>query len=72
MMLVASGVSLAGCVSTSDQKAATLTGACNSFVAPLEEVRGRTRRDQRWIDGQIESGVSACGWRRPRLREGTS
>lgn len=65
MMLVILGTSLGACVSQSDRRAATIRGACDSFVAPLNTVLGKRRQDQRWIDGQIESGVSACGWRRP-------
>lgn len=65
MTLTGIGISLAACVSQSDRRAATIQGACDSFVAPVQVVGGKTRRDQRWIDGQIESGVSACGWPRP-------
>jgi hypothetical protein len=57
---------LAGCQTVSDRRAATLKGACDSFVAPRDVVLGKRRTDQRWIDGTIESGVSACGWARPR------
>lgn len=66
MTLAVLGTSLAGCVSTSDRRAASIKGACDSFVAPREVVLGKRRQDQRYIDGVIESGVSACGWARPR------
>jgi hypothetical protein len=65
MTLVGIGTSLGACVSTNDKRAASIKGACDSFVAPQDVVLGKRRQDQRWIDGQIESGVSACGWRRP-------
>jgi hypothetical protein len=67
MMLVGIGTSLGACVSTSDKRAASIKGACDSFVAPGVPVVGKRRQDQRWIDGQIESGVSACGWKRPQM-----
>jgi hypothetical protein len=66
MILAGLGISLGACVSQSDKRAATIKGACDSFVAPVSVVQGKARRDQRWIDGQVESGVSACGWRRPK------
>jgi hypothetical protein len=65
MILTALGISLAGCVSQSDRRAATIQGACDSFERPPHAIKGKTRSDQRWADGQIESGVSACGWARP-------
>jgi hypothetical protein len=66
MILMGLGVSLGACVSTSDRRAATIKGACDAFERPVTIVLGKRRTDQRWIDGQIESGVSACGWPRPR------
>jgi major membrane immunogen (membrane-anchored lipoprotein) len=64
--VIAATLLLTACQSSSDKRAATIKGACDSFVAPVNVVQGKTRTDQRWVDGQIESGVSACGWRRPR------
>jgi major membrane immunogen (membrane-anchored lipoprotein) len=64
--VIATTILLTACQSSSDKRAATIKGACDSFVAPGSVVHGNTHTDQRWIDGQIESGVSACGWRRPR------
>jgi hypothetical protein len=63
---VAIGASQMACVSASDRRAASIKGACDSFVAPREVVLGKRRVDQKWIDGTIESGVSACNWPRPR------
>lgn len=68
-LTVAAGIALllpaAMCTSGSDQLAATVKGACDAFEAPDRVILGRTRVDQRWINGQFEAGVSACGWKRP-------
>lgn len=62
MIATIAALMLSACVS---DRAASIKGACDAFQAPAAPVRGKARADQRWIDGQIESGVSACGWRRP-------
>lgn len=41
-------------------------GTCKVFPAPAQEVRGKGRSDQVWINDTIESGVAACHWPRPR------
>lgn len=38
------------------------------FEAPQFAVRGQTRYDQNWIDGNTEAGVAGCGWKRPQVR----
>lgn len=38
------------------------------FEAPPYAVRGAARYDQRWIDSNVEAGVSACRWQRPQPR----
>jgi hypothetical protein len=35
------------------------------FVAPAAVVVGSDPVSQRWIDETVETGVEACGWRRP-------
>jgi hypothetical protein len=35
------------------------------FTDPGYAVKGKTRRDQFWIDSQLESGYASCGWPRP-------
>lgn len=60
------GLALGGCVSTD---AASIKGACDAFEAPRQAVRGVSREDRRWIAGQVEAGISACGWSRPKARE---
>jgi hypothetical protein len=70
-MLAVLGISLGACVSASDKKAASIGGACNAFEPATQVVEGKTRVDQRWIDGQIESGVSACGFSRPKPKQQT-
>jgi hypothetical protein len=65
LIAVAIGINLGACVSSSDRRAATIKGACDSFVPPPHAIKGKTRSDQRWISGTVESGVSACGWARP-------
>lgn len=46
----------------------SLDGAKAAFEAPPYAVKGKTSYDQRWIDGQVESGVAAYGWTRPKPR----
>lgn len=43
-------------------------GECRVFEAPPYAVRGAARYDQRWIDSNVEAGVSACRWQRPQPR----
>jgi len=47
---------------------ASTDGTCDVFTAPSFVIKGQTKHDQYWIDDQIESGVAACGWKRPRGR----
>ena len=66
-LIVASlGISLAACASNNGVK--SLDGAKEAFDAPPYAVKGKTSYDQRWIDGQIEAGVAAFGWQRPKPR----
>jgi hypothetical protein len=43
-------------------------GECRIFARPEYAVAGRTSYDQDWIDGNVEAGVGACGWKRPAAR----
>ena len=66
-LIVASlGISLPGCVSNDTIR--SLDGAKEAFEAPPYVVKGKTSYDQRWIDGQVEAGVAALGWSRPKPR----
>lgn len=65
MVLGLLALGLGGCMTTS---AASIRGACDSFERPEYAVRGVSREDRRWIAGQIETGVTVCGWSRPRAR----
>lgn len=38
------------------------------FPAPAQEVRGKGKSDQAWINDTVESGVAACHWPRPKAR----
>lgn len=58
-------MSLTGCATSG---ALSIKGACNSFVAPITAVAGKTPPDQEWVDETTESGISACGWPRPKAR----
>lgn len=44
-------------------------GECRVFVAPIDEVRGKAKSDQNWIDDTVESGVAGCGWERPKKKK---
>lgn len=65
LILVGIGTSLAGCATTG-QLALSIKGACGSFQAPTFPVKGQAKRDQVWVDDTTESGVAACGWKRPK------
>lgn len=61
-------LALAGCASGGNLKIATIEGACEVFEPPKYAVKGVTRYDQRWIDGNTEAGIGACRWPRPQAR----
>lgn len=66
VMVALLGLSVGGCVTTG---AASVKGACDAFEAPQTVIQGISREDRRWIAGQVEAGVTACGWSRPKARE---
>lgn len=43
-------------------------GECKVFDRPQFAVLGQTSYDQKWIDGNTEAGIAACGWDRPAKR----
>lgn len=44
---------------------ASVQGECGVFNDPGFAVQGKRIKDSKWIDGQIEKGISVCGWSRP-------
>lgn len=44
---------------------ASIAGECQIFTDPGYAVKGKTKRDQFWIDSQLESGYASCDWKRP-------
>lgn len=62
-----SSLMLAGC--QEPRNAASIKGACDAFERPNGVVLGKRRIDQRQIDSWIETGVSVCGWSRPKSQE---
>lgn len=44
---------------------ATISGECRVFTDPGYAVKGKTKRDQFWIDSNLESAYASCGWPRP-------
>lgn len=44
---------------------ATIEGECRVFTDPGYAVKGKTKRDQFWIDSNLESAYASCGWSRP-------
>jgi hypothetical protein len=49
-------------------RASVKGGECRVFERPQYAVLGKRQYDQRWIDGNVEAGVGACGWKRPAKR----
>jgi hypothetical protein len=73
LLLVASGILLAGCADKN--RFASLTGsdgkgggACSAFEAPKYQIKGKTPYDQQWADKTTEAGVAGCQWQRPAPR----
>jgi hypothetical protein len=58
---------LAGCAGT-NLPGSVKGGECRVFERPQYAVLGKRQYDQRWIDGNVEAGVGACGWKRPAKR----
>ncbi|MBX3514751.1 MAG: hypothetical protein KF750_14295 [Xanthobacteraceae bacterium] len=58
---------LAACVTSPMPQ--TAKAVCDIFTDPGYAVKGKTKRDQFWIDSQLEGGYASCGWQRPK-REG--
>lgn len=55
---------LAACAT--EPRPATMKSLCTEvFTDPGYAVKGKTKRDQFWIDSQLESGYASCGWPRP-------
>jgi hypothetical protein len=46
---------------------ASTAGECRIFEQPKHVIRGKTRKDQRWIDTTIERGIAGCNWQRPEI-----
>jgi hypothetical protein len=59
-------VTLVGCGTLSPRS--VRGGECKVFTAPSFVPKGKVKSDQYWIDDQVESGVAACGWKRPKGR----
>lgn len=59
------GTCLSGCATTGGI-ALSIKGACDAFRAPAVPIKGKTKPDQLWVDDTTESGVAACGWKRPK------
>lgn len=58
---------IAGCAGT-NLPGSVKGGECRVFERPQFVVLGRKPYDQKWIDGNVEAGVGACGWQRPAKR----
>jgi hypothetical protein len=65
-LLLIVGVALGGCPGREPPEPATVSqGACDAFEAPDFYVRGKTKKDQHWINKTVERGVRVCNWPRP-------
>lgn len=63
--VILSALLLAGCA-TVNSKPATVAGECSIFHDPGFPVRGSRDKDQRWVTRTQETGISVCGWARPK------
>jgi hypothetical protein len=43
-------------------------GECKIFAPPDYAIRGKTQKDQNWIDDTEEAGIAGCKWSRPKAR----
>jgi hypothetical protein len=62
LLLAACSLALTACTTTGP---ASVAGECKLFSDPGFAVRGERIIDQRWISKAQESGIAACGWKRP-------
>lgn len=53
---------LCGCVTAP----ATIDAECKIFSDPGFAVQGKRLKDKQWIGKTQETGISVCGWRRPK------
>jgi hypothetical protein len=64
LVLITCAVILAGCQTAGG--IGSVKGECGVFRDPGRIVQGKTRLDQRDIDGKwIEPGIAVCGFKRP-------
>jgi hypothetical protein len=64
---LSTSAAIAGCAGT-NLPGSVAGGECKVFERPPYVVKGARRYDQNWIDGNVEAGVGACGWKRPAAR----
>lgn len=62
LLLAACSLMLAAC----QTGPASVKGECTVFTDPGFAVRGERPVDSRWIARTQESGITACGWQRPK------
>lgn len=67
VLLLLVAVSLGGCMQTFNTTSIA-GGESKVFEPPPYVVKGKAPYDQRWIDSQVEGGVAAFGWPRPKPR----
>lgn len=64
---LAATLAVGGCA-TNNSPASVKGGECKIMEPPPHVILGKTQNDQDWIDGEVEGGVAACGFARPRPR----
>lgn len=65
-LLLPLALALGGCPGREPPEPATVhEGACEAFKHPDFYVRGKTRKDQHWINQTVERGIRVCNWPRP-------
>jgi hypothetical protein len=63
LILAAVAVALAGCTGI---RPASVEGECKVFSDPGFAVQGKRLKDKQWIGKAQETGISVCGWKRPK------
>jgi hypothetical protein len=62
-ILAVIAVMLAGCA---NMRPASVEGECKVFSDPGFAVQGKRLKDKQWIGKAQETGITVCGWKRPK------
>lgn len=65
IIIIAMAGSLAGCAG--QIPASVQGGECKAFKDPGFAVQGKRLKDKPWIGKTQETGITVCGWKRPKV-----